>query len=154
MVNKVEEAVNLFHTGYNCAQAVFSAYSSQLGIDKQYALKISSGFGAGMGRMQETCGALTGAYMVAGLILGQGQADDKAARERTYLAVRNITERFIERNHTALCKELLGIDLQTEEGQIQFQANDLFNKVCSKCVQDAATIVKTELNEDLIKSGD
>ena len=73
MENRVQVAVNTFKEGFNCAQAVFSAYCDLFGIDRETALRLSSGFGAGMGRKQEVCGALSGAIMLIGLkTQGQG----------------------------------------------------------------------------------
>ncbi len=66
-MSRIENAVSRFAEGYNCSQAVLSAYAEQLGVDGETALKIAAGFGGGLGRMAETCGAVTGAFMVLGL---------------------------------------------------------------------------------------
>ena len=50
MTTKPDQAVATFNNGFNCAQAVFSTYAEEFGIDRTIALKISCGFGAGMGR--------------------------------------------------------------------------------------------------------
>lgn len=147
MGTKVDDAVLLFQSGFNCAQSVFSTFSEDLGLDRNTALRISSGFGAGMGRMQETCGALSGAYMIAGLKVGQVLPDDKTAREHTYLTVRKMAEQFKKWNHTTSCRELLGHDLTTQEGKAYIEANGLIQKICTKCVNDAATIVDAFLKE-------
>ena len=65
--SKVNDAVACFNNGFNCAQAIFTAYCDELGLDEETALKIACGFGAGMGRLQETCGAVSGAYLAIGL---------------------------------------------------------------------------------------
>lgn len=65
-----EKALELFREGYNCAQAVFAAFCDVMDIDVETALKISSSFGGGMGRMREVCGAVTGMFMVAGMLYG------------------------------------------------------------------------------------
>ena len=142
MESKIEKAVDAFNEGFNCAQAIFSTYGTDLGIDKDTALKISSGFGGGMARMQETCGALTGAYMVVGLKHGKIQADDKVSHEKTYKIINEMTSRFKEWNKTTLFKELLGQDLNTDEGRLFIQENGLFNTVCLKCIRDAARLIE------------
>ena len=70
MCNKGKIAKELFEKGYNCCQAVLLAYCKELGIDEKIAAKLSSSFGGGMGGMGETCGAVTGMFMVAGLMNG------------------------------------------------------------------------------------
>ncbi|MHC4258915.1 MAG: C-GCAxxG-C-C family protein, partial [Planctomycetota bacterium] len=77
-MDNVDHAVALFKEGLNCSQAVFSVYSEQMGLDNKTAAKIASGFGGGM-RMGETCGVVTGAFMVIGLEYGSGDPKDKAA---------------------------------------------------------------------------
>ena len=115
-MNKVEQAVSCFKEGFNCAQAICSAYSQEYGLDQKTALKVSCGFGAGMGCMAETCGAVTGAYMVIGLKYGRSDILDLSAKEKTYILVREFSDKFKSRNGSIVCKELLGVDISTTEG--------------------------------------
>jgi len=46
---------------------VLSTYGTRSGLDRETGLKVAGAFGAGMARMGETCGAVTGAFMVIGL---------------------------------------------------------------------------------------
>ncbi|MGA9118212.1 MAG: C-GCAxxG-C-C family protein [Bacteroidota bacterium] len=141
MSTKSEDAVRCFSTGCNCAQAVFSAYCLQFGVGKEDALKISTGFGAGMARMQEVCGAVTGAIMVIGCAHGMTQAGDTAAKEETYRRVQEFARLFREKHGALTCKELIGCDLNTEEGRKFFQDNDLHNTKCAGFVHEASDIV-------------
>ena len=79
MKNHLEKAAELFVSGCNCSQAVFGAFAEDCGIDYETALKLSSSFGGGMGRLRETCGAVTGMFMVAGLLKGYSDTDEKDA---------------------------------------------------------------------------
>jgi C_GCAxxG_C_C family probable redox protein len=74
---KKEKTIDAFRKGFNCSQAVLSSFSPDLGLEKETALKIACGFGAGMAKLQETCGAVTGAVMVLGLKYGKYKEDDK-----------------------------------------------------------------------------
>ena len=76
-MSHAESALARFAQGYNCSQAVLSGYAGQFGLDEETAMKISSGFGGGMGRMADTCGAVTGAFMVLGKY-GQNSPDPDA----------------------------------------------------------------------------
>lgn len=69
--SREEKAIEPFRAGLNCAQAVLAAYSDDLNFDKNLALNISCGFGGGMGRIQETCGAVTGSFMVLSIYNGK-----------------------------------------------------------------------------------
>ena len=53
---------------HNCAQAILHTYADIAGIDEELAMNIANSFGAGMGNMEGTCGALVGAGLVLGLV--------------------------------------------------------------------------------------
>ena len=148
MKGKSEAAVDVFRSGFNCAQAVFSAHAAVLGVSENDALRIACGFGGGMGRLQETCGAVTGAFMLIGCRYGMTAKDDGAAREKTYARVRQFADRFIQKNTSISCRTLLGCDLQSDEGRKYFKDHDLYETVCVKCVRDAASIVDQMLLEE------
>ena len=141
-MNRVEQAVSCYKGGFSCAPAVLSAYASEFGLDIETALKIATGFGAGMGRMGETCGAVTGAFMVIGLKYGKSKADDNQAREKTYELVREFVSRFKTRNGSIVCKELLGCDLSTSEGMKLAKETGVTVTLCPKFVQNAAEILE------------
>ncbi|HSB01360.1 MAG TPA: C-GCAxxG-C-C family protein [Anaerolineales bacterium] len=133
-----------FMGGYNCAQSVFSAFCEDLGIDQDAALKMACGFGAGMARKGEVCGAVTGGILALGARYGRGENDDRTATEMTYAKTRQLMDQFAARHGSCLCKALLnGADLTTEDGQKSFRENDLLNRVCKPCVQSAVEIVET-----------
>ena len=68
-MSKAEVAVDCFEEGFNCSQAVVSAFAPELGLDRETALRVAAAFGGGMGRTGETCGAVSGALMVIGMQL-------------------------------------------------------------------------------------
>lgn len=138
-MSKADDACKCFDEGFNCAQAVFSEYCEQFGLDKKTALKVSCGFGAGMGRMGETCGAVSGAYLLIGLKHGKFEKDDNASKEKTYALVQEFSKRFKQRNQSTICRELIKVDLlsgdrQTIDAQVK--------TVCPKMVRDACEIVE------------
>lgn len=142
MKSRVVDATNRFEGGFNCAQAVFSTYAPFLGIGETDALRISTGFGAGMGRQQEVCGAVTGALMVIGSKHGMSDAGDVAAKERTYAEVKEFTQRFCELHGSISCRELLACDINTEEGKKDFSERNLSATVCLVCVQNACKLLE------------
>ncbi len=145
-MTKSEQAISKFTGGYNCAQSVFYAFCEDLGVDQDTALKVACGFGAGMGRKGEVCGAVTGGIMALGVKYGRGEKEDRAVTDAAYVKVRELMDQFASRNGTCICRQLLhGCDLTTEDGQKYFKENDLLNKSCKPCVQSAVEILETML---------
>jgi len=132
----------------NCAQAVLTAYCEQFGLERSLALKLTQGFGGGMGRMGETCGAVAGAYMVLGL--AQKMCDDNPRQnmEMTYKLVQEFNQRFKEIYGSVICKELIGYDLSTLEGILEARNKKIFTTVCPDFVSDSVKIL-----EIMIQSG-
>lgn len=144
MSKRSEQAVEKFKSGMNCSQAVLSSCSESLGLDSKTASRVATGFGGGM-RMAETCGAVTGAFMVLGLKYGNRTVEDKEAKAKTYEKIVEFTKRFKTRNDSVMCKELLGYDIATPEGAKKAQENGVFNSICPNMVRDAVEILEEML---------
>ncbi len=142
MMTKADDAVECFSKGYSCSQSVLSAYCGQFGMGKEQALRVAGAFGAGMGRMCETCGAVTGAFMVLGLKYGKVKEEDEPAKEKTYAKVQEFVRDFKARNGSIVCRELLGCDMGTPEGMKYAKEQRLTVTKCPKYVRDAAEIVE------------
>lgn len=143
MKSDSEMAEVKFVEGYNCAQSVLFSFCGELGLDGDVALKLSCGFGGGMGRMGEVCGAVSGGIMALGLKFGRGENDERAAMDLTYTKIREFMNRFSAKHGSCLCRKLLsGCDLNTSAGQTYFKENECFNIICRPCVRDAAAMVK------------
>ncbi len=147
-MNKSECSEQCFLSGFNCAQAVFSTYSGQLGLEPELALRIAGSFGGGMGHIGETCGAVTGAFMLIGLKHGKVRADDNESKEKTYLLVQEYTRKFVAKHGSVRCKELLGFDISVPEEMREARDNQLFTTICPMLVKDSSEIVEEllELN--------
>jgi C_GCAxxG_C_C family probable redox protein len=140
-MSEAEKAVSSFEEGFMCSQALLVAYADQFGMDRRTALRVSAAFGGGMGRMGEICGAVTGAFMVIGLKYGRTEVKDVESHERTNRLVQEFVRRFKAVHESIVCRELLGCDLSTKEGQKAFVDNKLRQTLCTKFVSDAAEIV-------------
>jgi len=140
-MNNPERAVALFKEGFNCSQAVLAAYGEQFDLKHELAMRVAGAFGGGMGRMGETCGAVTGAIMVLGLKFGSTTAGDLNARENAYAVVREFVHRFKGRNVSNLCRDLLDCDISTSEGMKRAREEGRIKKTCPKFVMDAAEIL-------------
>ncbi len=142
-MTKREQAVSKFLEGYSCAPSVFSSFCDDLNIDKDKALKMACGFGAGMALHGEVCGAVTGGIIVIGAKHGRGEKDDRTATELTYKKTKELMDRFAGKHGTYICRTLLnGCELTTDEGRKLFIENDLLNKICVPCVQSVVEILE------------
>ena len=140
-----EKAVQCF-SQFNCSQAIFSTYCEQLGLDQKTALKISCPFGGGMGHLSETCGAVTGAFMLIGLKYGKYLPEDNEAKDKCYALVKEFTAKFNEIHGSISCKDLLKHDMKNPGDMVYIKENDLWRKLCPIFVKDAAQII-----EDLLE---
>ena len=147
-MKRVDEAVSSFRQGSNCAQAILATYGTSYGIDRQLALRLAMGLGGGMGRGGEVCGAVSGVVLTIGLkTSSEGDAQSKKVKEETYGKVREFFEKFKALHGSVTCKGILGCDLGTEEGQKEAREKDLFSKICTGFVADAARILEELLSE-------
>ena len=133
MKSRVEEAAGRHAKGYNCSQAVVCTYCDLLGVEEKTAFRMSEGFGAGMGDMERTCGALSGAVMLAGLKRSDGDLEAQKTKGKTYQLSKEITKLFAEKCGSAVCKEIKGI----ESGQPKYG--------CRDCVRAASAIAEEVL---------
>ena len=99
-MTRVDKAEGLFRDGCNCAQAVFTAFADEFGLDGELAKRVSCGLGGGVGRMREVCGAVSAAAMVIGMRLGP----DKMA---AYPAIQDFCAKFKAETGSIVCRELL-----------------------------------------------
>ena len=145
-----EKALHYFHQGFNCAQSVFAAFADQVGLSEKAALRFSSAFGAGLGRMRGTCGAFSGLCMVAGFCKGNlsGNPEEK---ELIFSLTRELAEEFKKEFGTLTCRELLHLD---EEMEATARPNDrtsayYASRPCERCVAFCATKAQSILNNYL-----
>ncbi len=143
-----QNVIESFRSGLNCAQAVLTAFTGELGFDEDAALSISCGFGAGMGRLQETCGAVTGAYMVLGIHNCRKFKDNGKRKDATYPMVQKFSEKFKKIHGTTDCIDLLKCEIRTEEGHLLANKNNLFKIVCEKCISDSIEIISELISEN------
>ena len=147
-MNHTEKARELFLSGCNCAQAVFTAFSDVTGFDEETALKLSSSFGAGMGRMREVCGACSGMFMVCGMLYGYADVNDSKLKAEHYALIQKMAEQFKEQHNTVVCRELLA-GLKTDTSPVPEARTEAYYKTrpCLKFVETAARIMDSIIAE-------
>jgi len=141
MSTKQEEAVASFIGGFNCAQAVLSVFCEKYGLDQETALKTACGLGGGF-RSAEVCGAASGAVLAIGLRYGQNKIEDTASKVNCYAKTEEFLNAFKAENSSIICREILCLDISTEDGRAQAISRDLFKVKCPELVRSAVCILE------------
>jgi len=141
-MDRSEKAKDLFLSGYNCTQSVLLSFADDLKFSKELAQKMAAGFGGGMGKQQETCGAVTGAIMVLGLLKGEEVNNNEELKTKTYGAVQDLIRGFVAEFSTTKCRDIIHCDLNTPEGQARFKEEKIMENLCAPCVEKAVQIVE------------
>ena len=141
-----EKALNYFSQKLHCSQSVIAAFADECEITEEQALKLGSCFGGGM-RKGQVCGAVTGALMVLGLLLGQKNASDAEGRQSSDEVNDLMMDRFKEKCGSYICNDLLGCDITTKEGHQHCVDNRLFTEFCPKMVASAVEITEEIIAE-------
>jgi len=144
-MTKADDAHRLFLKRFTCSAAVFSTFSPELGLDQDTAKKIACGFGAGISKTGNICGAVTGAIMAIGMKYGKCVEGDDASTEKTRALTRRFIAEFIRKNGSVNCTELLGYNLSIPEDYALAQTSEIFVTKCPLFVRDAAEILETIL---------
>ena len=141
MQSKSEMASGLFIPGFNCAQSVLAPFCEKYGLDMETALKMSTGLGGGC-NLGELCGAVIGASMVIGLKDGRYLADDMEARRNCMINTAKFIDEFRAEYGSAICRDLLGYDLSTEEGKARKKTEVRADSPCVDYVKNSVVILE------------
>lgn len=147
--HKERIAEELFLQGYNCSQSVLAAFSDEIGMNRETALKLSSSFGGGMGRLREVCGAVSAMFMIAGLKDGYSDPKDSIAKAKHYQRIQALAEQFKAENGSIICRELLGLPNGPDQPVPEKRTQNYYQKrPCVELVKSAAKIMKEYLEEN------
>lgn len=136
-----ESAVKLFDSGFNCAESVLLVLAEEFGQKTPLIPRIATGFGGGVGRSGNICGALSGAIMAIGLKIGCDEAEEKEKRTTVYESVQLMIKAFEKEFGSTECKTLTQCDLQTQEGQDKYRSKEARKNLCPKFVSWCADYV-------------
>ena len=141
-----DKAVNNFKAGYNCAQSVFLAFADVVGFDNETALKLSSSFGGGMGRLREVCGAVSSMFALAGLLKGYIEPNNDVVKAEHYERIQALAEEFKLKHNTIICRELLGLPEGADEPTPSKRTEQYYQeRPCEHFIRTAAEIIEREL---------
>lgn len=145
--DRSERAYRLFVEGCNCSQAVFAAFSDLIGLDEKTALKLSSSFGGGMGRLREVCGAVSGMLMAAGALYGYSDVSDPTLKSEHYKLVQHLAGKFSAEAGSYICRDLLGLSGPSDPVSPPRDAEFYRNRPCPGLIRLAARILDEYISE-------
>ena len=146
-MDKSQIAENYFKSGANCAQAVLCAFAPECGLTESEAMRIASGFGGGMGRLREVCGAVSGMILAANILKGNSDPSDKAAKDAHYALIQELASEFKAENNSIICRELLNLGGTSPDTPIsEARTAEYYKKrPCAELVALAAGIAAKKL---------
>lgn len=142
-------AYELFMKGCNCTQSVVGAYTDILGMDSETAYKIASGFGGGMGRLREVCGAFSGIVMVVSMLYGYSEPSEADIKAELYGRIQSLAKQFEKDMGSIICKNLLGLE-KAEGSHIPSERNEEYFKKrpCPEICRYAADLLDKYISEN------
>jgi len=146
---KEHETEKAMDASYNCAQSVLLPFLEKYGIHEETGFRFASAFGAGMGEMQQTCGALTGGFMVLGLEYGFVNPKDQKQRELLLAKTKQFIQRFKKKFGTTKCKELLNYNISTEEGKQKHKEENERELICKVCAKYSVRTLEKLIDVEL-----
>ena len=147
-----ERAVSAFMQGYNCAQSIVLAFADLLPVDEAALSRLSSSFGGGMGRLREVCGAVSGMFMVAGLLYGYDGPEVGQVKAEHYAKIQELAHRFEEKHGSIVCRELLGLTVRRDVPVPEARTAEYYKKrPCPEMIGEAAEILEQFINENPLK---
>ena len=143
-----ETAIANFMKGYNCSQSIVLAFADLVQIDESTLLKMASSFGGGMGRLREVCGAVSGMFMIAGLLCGYDGPETGEVKAEHYARIQELAKKFEEKHGTIVCREMLGLSVRHDVPVPEARTKEYYQKrPCAEIIGDAAEIL-----EDFLKA--
>lgn len=142
MTNRQIIARNYFKDGHNCAQSVLLAFADELEMKEEELRGIASGFGGGMGKLQLTCGAVTGSFMVFSRWAERHCKNNQEAKAVSVKMIRDFEKEYVAHKGAISCETILGVDMNTVEGLRLAEEKDLFGTVCVDAVVDAVALAE------------
>ena len=148
MTKHSQKAAELFKQGYNCSQSVVGAFCEELGIDFDTAIKLVSPLGGGMGRLREVCGAVSGMFLLTGIVFGYTEPNNLEVKGKLYERVQELAKRFKTKRSTIICRELLeGVETSDSPEPSERTEEYYLKRPCLKIIEDAAQIFEDYLSE-------
>lgn len=137
-----EIAMENFKNGYNCSQSIVLTFADILPLDRDTLSRMASSFGGGMGRLREVCGAVSGMFMVAGLLYGYEGPETGQVKAEHYARIQDLAHKFEEKHKSIVCREMLELSVKHDAPTPEARTEEYYKKrPCVEIIGDAAQIL-------------
>ena len=140
-----KRASELFTTGLNCAESVLQANMEALGVEGDWFPRVATGFGSGIAVTQRVCGAISGAVMAAGWVLGRDSGDE--SNKQLYEVCAALISDFTDEFGSSTCRELIGVDLSDRDELKRARDTGIFVEKCFPLVEFSAQRIASTISE-------
>ena len=131
-----------FKKGYNCSQSIVLTFADILPLDSDTLSRMASSFGGGMGRLREVCGAVSGMFMVAGLLYGYEGPETGQVKAEHYARIQDVAHKFEEKHRSIVCREMLELSVKHDAPTPEARTEEYYKKrPCVEIIGDAAQIL-------------
>lgn len=147
-MQRIEKATAYFRQGYNCAQAVAMSFADEVEMNERTLAKLASSFGGGMGRLREVCGAVSGMFLIFGILYGYDCAEDVKGKKEQYRQIQEMASEFEKKHGSIVCREILKKPAGPDHFEPAKRTENYYaDRPCEKCVADAAEILEKFLKK-------
>lgn len=148
-MSRGDKAYELFMQGYNCSQSIAVAFSDKIGLDKETAARLASGFGGGMGRMREVCGTFSGIVLVMSMLYGYSDSENFDRKKELYGRIQEIAKQFRSDNGSIICRDLLGLGKQQQSAEPEKRTDEYYKKrPCPELCRYAADLLEKYIEDN------
>ena len=145
-MSRADRAEALFREGYNCSQTVVATFADVLDMSVEDAAKMSSALGAGVGKMREVCGAVSGMALIASQLKGYSDPKEVEGKKALYKLVQNMCHEFEEQMGSIVCRDLLGIKKGEDLAEPAVRTEEYYQqRPCIRACRCAAEIIEKYL---------
>ncbi|MFP4041277.1 MAG: C-GCAxxG-C-C family protein [Bacteroidales bacterium] len=147
-MDRKEKAAEMYSNSLNCAQSVIGAFEDKLGNQCNILMEAASGFGGGMGKLQKTCGAITGSIMIMSVLNYKNMPNSKEKLEKN---IQELVKRFEKKFGATDCLDIITYNLNTESGKEKAKQEKIFERKCTKVVSQTVEWVSEIIDTEEIK---
>jgi C_GCAxxG_C_C family probable redox protein len=120
---------------HGCAETTLivlqKAYGLSAATDSSPAMVLNGGVAWSGG----CCGAITGAAMAVGRLAAQRIADHKEAKRTARSIIKRLMDDFSAEYDHLNCRDLVGLDISSEEGHATFIEGQVWHTVCMNQIE-------------------
>jgi len=122
---------------YGCAETVFITLKAAYGLPESDDSSAAMALNGGLAYSGGPCGAISGAALAVGLLAAERVADHREAKRAARRITAKLMEDFAATYGSTDCRDLIGLDIDTEEGHRAFIESGIWRDRCMRQIEFA-----------------